>query len=1788
MTSGVKAFAASCLIAGCSVIAVAAAADSVKGNSRLGWRFAYDDEDRITKITDPAGRDTNIEYVSDRDNKQLRKLVRTTADGERVTQEFDTAGQLTRMSDAEGVVSYQYDPQGRLTQVQREGGPAIRYTHDTLDRVTSLEVGDFYRIEYIYDFLGRLASMKTPAGTVEYEYLTGQGQVVRKLPNGVATISVYEPNGELSQITHGLSRDPNARSYQVLAEYSYQYRPDGLIAAIRERSSLGDITKAYTYDTVGRLVNVSGPGQQRYLYEYDRVGNRLKATSSGNPLQTGEYDWADRLTSLDGTATTHDAAGNLTSVTLGGTPMSYRYNANGQLAEVGGGRVNYRYDGDGRLISRTAGGVETTFIPDPVSRYWQPLVMEAKGGSRTLVVWEGALPLLQIKDGKPEYLLHDHLGSVRMVANAQGEVAQRFDYEPFGSFVNSEATTDFAPRFAGMFCDREAEAYLTPTRAYNPKIGRWAQAEPAKTVPTGRQEDLSRYGYGGDNPVNLVDLTGRAAEPPPYSLLYAEALVTEIPESFKEHWTSASTFWSQAFRGGIQFGPQTGSFSDQAYRMGGRNYGMAVQALSATAVVASAPYVISTGSSIISESSVAIRAAGRQIGLETRRFLTHSLNRTMNWLPRASRGPSVYNARDGIELISQIASRQDLASSGWLVPPGTLNPAQLAIVRTAAVPVISSSVVWPMLAAMRSVPITLAQVANPGDPGEATSRVLDEIQTRPLEFPVAKGALALRPISAGETTRSSPVSAVTTWHGAVFGASSEVATPEEIAAYKAAGKYVAAEIPTPRADLTPSSVGGVYLGGAGKSVEGVGVLDGVTIDANNNLVLIGEAGTSIKLPPLRLDDVVTVFRSVYLQGEGPTVTIDPNPKNPDGSAMIIRHSPATDGTYVGWVLYQADRLMKGYNLGKDNLTTKDVQSSVPGYAKVLDTIYFGGAQTGNAERGGSWERFWIVPAEARRFARAPDALTLFDVPLKVRTQPMEWKHGKLVDDPKRPPSKGAAAFTEWFTGNYDQIAQEQFLTPPPEAGIKGPVPVFTELRRIALLTAIAEKLRDQGVPLPFWMRDYEVRRVPFEETTPALRITRSNGNVTARIFGGVNLSPPTEDVKVFTEATGVGKLPKPERAAARETLDRAVSLAQAVHKEMPVSEPLEVKTLTAQGANYQAVAVPGSDTQALAPARLDEADLVVPLEGGDDIRLVRSFNSFFNPSGPWGRGWALDLPRLEGVKVPQKRDSGSVTYRIAHEVVTPLNSLYARFSRIAIVPELNGSKLLVPDQPSELLALADSRPDFLTGLTKKVIRKDGVAWHFSEAGGLVATDHQGFRTVYERDAKGRVSRIVGLRGKVLVATIELSYDKASGRLQAATGRRETGQTRRGRAKTTVRYAYDNAGRLTTVDSDQGRTGYQYDGSRVVAVTYRSPPSQENPAPQEVTVRRYEYDPRGQLLAETDAAGARTEYRVAADASGHTLTVAQAEPSAGSDSVRYDPAFRPIEARYADGTTASWSYPEGGGMSIALKDPDGGAIRFTEKADLSQRTLALDANRKLVGHYDTLGRLTSLTDNDRLLLRQEWYPGGPLRLAANETTAVRPEYDQDGLVTRVVLMPPEEQEGPKRWQETKLDPAGRPREITDYRGLHILMDYDNEGELTGLINQRDGKNYGFQLARDAAGRIQEVKSSWGNQQYAYDPAGQLERMEMQKGGAKALMEWKSGQLERVRRFDGGEIKIDYDEDAARQGLPARITTPSDLVLGYAYDDANRLTGVDIGGQSHLALGYDGQGRLSQWSYSPPRP
>ncbi|MGA2035157.1 MAG: RHS repeat domain-containing protein, partial [Thermoguttaceae bacterium] len=77
---------------------VQAAMPNEKQAAALAWSMRYDEADRITSITDPAGRKTAIAYNVDERNR-LRTVTRTHTDETKVTWSIDQFGRRAGMTD---------------------------------------------------------------------------------------------------------------------------------------------------------------------------------------------------------------------------------------------------------------------------------------------------------------------------------------------------------------------------------------------------------------------------------------------------------------------------------------------------------------------------------------------------------------------------------------------------------------------------------------------------------------------------------------------------------------------------------------------------------------------------------------------------------------------------------------------------------------------------------------------------------------------------------------------------------------------------------------------------------------------------------------------------------------------------------------------------------------------------------------------------------------------------------------------------------------------------------------------------------------------------------------------------------------------------------------------------------------------------------------------------------------------------------------------------------------------------------------------------------------------------------------------------------------------------------------------------------------------------------------------------------------------------------------------------------------------------------------------------------
>lgn len=1685
-------------------------------SDKISWQQQFDTIGQLSKLIDPAGRETTITYSED--SSWMTFVTKTNADGNVVKLGYNHRGQLLSMTDGSGTVAFKYDDFGRLIQVQREGEPAVRYNYDLENRITNQTVGDFYAINYTYDFLGRLSSINTPAGTISYDYQTGQGQVIRELPNKVKTLWEFGVNGQLMKTTH---IDPND---YILAEYQYQYRPDGLIEAIAEKTQKDQIVKYYEYDNVGRLIRASDDAGKEFRYEYDMLGNRVQTTSTVGVQQQADYDWAGRLTRFNGMECSQDAAGNLNSIIYGDSKMNYQYNEDCQLINSNN-KVLYKYDGDGKLIERKVDNEIFSFIANPLSDFWQPMVMDNISEGRTLLIWDGNTPLIIIKNGKPEYVLADHLGSARLIVDEQGKVIQHIDYDPFGTIKNEIDVKGLTPGFSGLFYDPQAKLYLTKARAYNPVLGQFQQIEPLKQIPSGSQKELTLYAYCGNDPVNFVDRNGTW----PTWIWGPENMAWQVwynPSKFDYvgEWTNfygKGTNWGGKNRSGDVFSRVKDVFGeyplgdpnilpnshkDRFYRRHDIQLFVDGHYKKGDIVNVGTPkkpeYFISNGYSDDLFNKPNTKLYLDELGYQ------HPIMRVVQ----------AFSDYTGLKKLPKGYFESDVKmldrsnSENWTrVRQNDGNNYSSPLTKIMSIP---------------KYQVTSNRLKRPDD---------NYIPFFPQPEQPDGYSGQQHPHSGGGSFNKT----------------------------------------------TPSSVGGVYLGGAGQALDGIGQIEGLSLDANNNLILISKKGDQINMPPLRIDDVVTVFRSVYIHGEGPTVTIDPNPVDPENSAMIIKHDTATEETYVGWILYQADRLMKTYMLGVDNITSKDVISKVAGYEDVLNSIYFNDGISNTSRHEGKWERFWIVPAKVNQFIANGSDLTLFDVPLKLKTQVMKWENGDLVDDSLGKSSLGATRFTEWFTSKYEAIAREQYLKPPAEFGINDSVPVFAELKRIAVITALAEKMRDQGVAMPFWMRDHKVQLVQFEKYTPGMQVTRKRDNIKARIFGGVSLSPETKEVKQYTKIADLKQLTEEERKDGEQKMELANSLSNLVVMGIQQNKPLQNNTIEIENEVFQTIHIPGAESKALSPCKIDEVDMLIPISGGYEIRLSRSFNSFFNPNDSWGQIWTMDLPRLGTVKVPVERTSNKSNYTTAYELFTPLNSMYAKFSHVKEVEHLK-TKLQVPDDECGFFGLCNSNPGFLNIPTLELIGKNGEAWHFTENGDLIAMEQNGFRIIYNRNQYGNLMQIVGLLGKKVMAIIDLKYD-SNGRLTSATGKNEFLKEQ------VINYEYDSLGLLAGIRSIQGTLGYHYKNALVSEVTWKDSSPLAN---HEISLRRFEYVNNGRLDAEYGDNNRKIEYTLSNNKSSTNLKLTiPGDTNFSNYQISYDQAFRPVESSYGDGTQVKWNYAEDGGSSVQIIDAEGNSAHMTETPDKSAITYEITGLPPVTGSFDVSGHLTHMKINDQIIFKQKWSPYGRLLSIESEGSVIQPNYDEDGLQKSILKFPSGSGNKIEKWENVDLDISGRPLKITNFEGFNLEYSYNDQGEIDQMITNRNDKIYGYGFSRNETGQIESIKSSWGNEQYLYDSLGLISKLIINKPGyskqEQSIMEYDAGRIKKLVQFDGGTIEISYQKDEEKKDLPAQISCQNGLSIGYKYNDVNELMNINIGNVRRIHLEYDASGRVVGYCYQNAR-
>jgi len=280
------------------------------------------------------------------------------------------------------------------------------------------------------------------------------------------------------------------------------------------------------------------PGQN-ITWVYDNIGNIVSRSD------VGTYSYAP---SGANSVRPHAVSG-VTGTVNGISNPSYVYDASGALM-TGGGRsatfdnvedqpmptgftrgaatLNFWYAPNKRRVKETStlsGALQrtTNYVhPDGYAGllYEEDVLAGGALRQRSYLSVEGQTIGAVLSDGtnrSAQFWLKDHLGSVDVLADMNGNLVERLDYEPFGK-RRANGATDPTGTLASANSNRgftgheeldEVGLVHMNGRVYDPSIGRFVSADPYIPSPSNPQS-YNRYAYVNNNPLSLTDPTGYA------------------------------------------------------------------------------------------------------------------------------------------------------------------------------------------------------------------------------------------------------------------------------------------------------------------------------------------------------------------------------------------------------------------------------------------------------------------------------------------------------------------------------------------------------------------------------------------------------------------------------------------------------------------------------------------------------------------------------------------------------------------------------------------------------------------------------------------------------------------------------------------------------------------------------------------------------------------------------------------------------------------------------------------------------------------------------------------------------------------------------------------------------------------------------------------------------------------------------------------------------------------------------------------------------------------------------
>lgn len=332
----------------------------VDASKSITLRYAYDPNDNLVKLTQPAGNIMAFDY-DERDLPYKLQQGVGTPDEAVTTINYDLNGNRREVIDPNGhAVTSTYDGFDRFMTATNALGHSSTVTYDKSDNPLSVTTRNNLGVKITdllntFDELGRLVQQ-------DRYLLDASGAMT----NTLTSSWVYDRNSQLKKLT-------DANTHHVLLDY------DSLNRLIKTTDELGNIlsqtfdknsnvltttttdlddhtgtpdviTTSFAYDTLNRAIAVTDNTSHVASYSYDSRGNLLKLTDRQGNTVNRIYDGLSRV--LSTIQDLRDAAGAITETIT--TTAAFDDNSRlTDLTDDNNHKTHYEYDALNRLRQKT-------------------------------------------------------------------------------------------------------------------------------------------------------------------------------------------------------------------------------------------------------------------------------------------------------------------------------------------------------------------------------------------------------------------------------------------------------------------------------------------------------------------------------------------------------------------------------------------------------------------------------------------------------------------------------------------------------------------------------------------------------------------------------------------------------------------------------------------------------------------------------------------------------------------------------------------------------------------------------------------------------------------------------------------------------------------------------------------------------------------------------------------------------------------------------------------------------------------------------------------------------------------------------------------------------------------------------------------------------------------------------------------------------------------------------------------------------------------------------------------